>query len=130
MHYELSVIATQRADSSKIMFDQQHLLFDKQQLSGARIELDNNGGYTKQLVQGAELTILLQAEHPLEKKLQTVSDDKLICLLSGQIVLIDSTGEKMTFHSGDFFLLPMGVEGYWKSEGHEIIKYLQIEKTG
>ncbi|WP_350285404.1 cupin domain-containing protein [uncultured Croceitalea sp.] len=129
VHYELSVIATQRADSSKIRPDKWHLLFDKQRLSGARIELNDNGLYEDQLVKGAELTVLLKAEHALEKELKNINDDKLICLLSGQIALIDGTGETYTFYSGDFFLLPKGLKGSWRSEGHEIIKYLQVEKT-
>ncbi|RNC87736.1 MAG: DUF861 domain-containing protein [Winogradskyella sp.] len=128
LHYELSVITTRRADSTIKSKNLEHLLFHKSLLSGAQIELDSNGKYIKTLKQGVELTINLKAEKPSTQDLKS-SKDTLVQLLSGQITITAIDGTKQTFYSNDFFVLPKGLLGSWKSDGHGLVKYLTIEKT-
>lgn len=64
LHYELSVIATNRADSTRVQDAAQHTLFDRSTLSGTQIDLDDSGGYNETLMTGAELSVSLRAEAP------------------------------------------------------------------
>lgn len=129
LHYELSVITSQRADQSKVSKDLKHQLFNRSTLSGAHIELDENGIYSEILQEGVELSIALNAEKPAERKLSSPFQEALIQMLSGQLTLTDKNGESQTFYSGDFFVIPDGFTGNWKSEGHGLVKYLMVEKT-
>lgn len=127
-HYELSIIATNRApspDPKKITPE----LLDKDVLSGIDITLDNSGSYHKVLTKGVELTVSLKAESPKKKELSTPAKEQIIHVLSGQIGLIDYEGDEHTFNTGDFFVLPKGFTGSWHSKGHGLIKYLVIQKT-
>jgi len=128
LHYELSVIATQRADSSAIIKGAAHRLFDKSIISGAHITIDESRQYTEVLEQGAELTVSLHAEPPTSRDLIS-SKEMMIRVLSGQITIESSDSTNQTFYSGDFFVIPKGLNGAWKSEGHGITKYLSIEKS-
>lgn len=129
LHYELSVITTRRADSSLVSNELTHQLFNRSTLSGAHISLGEDTNYTETLRKGVELTIKLQAEKPTESHEPVASGDKLIQLLSGQVTITDLREISQTFYSGDFFILPKGFEGIWKSEGLGLVKYLTIEKT-
>lgn len=129
LHYELSVITTKRADSSLVSKDLTHKLFSRSKLSGAHINFDNSVNYTEILKEGVELTIKLEAEKPAEKLKSEPAKEKLIQILSGQITITDLEDISHTFHSGDFFIIPKGFKGKWKSEGHSLVKYITIEKT-
>ncbi|MEO0899126.1 MAG: cupin domain-containing protein [Bacteroidota bacterium] len=128
LHYELSVITTKRADSSLKSQDLSHQLFDRSTLSGAHIKLDTDGKYHEVLRKGVELTISLQAEKPGNRTLKD-SKEMLVQLLSGQVSMKMVDGSSKTFYSGDFFVLPNGVDVEWISEGHGLVKYLTVEKT-
>lgn len=127
LHYELSVIATQRADASSIAEYREHVPISKTDISGSLITLDSTGHYNKSLVRGVELEITIKAELP--QSLEDFLNEKecLIHLLSGQITIEDPVGEVHTFHAGDFFILREGLKGQWASEGHGLVKYLSIE---
>lgn len=128
LHYELSVIATRRSDSTILPRSKEHKLFERGSLSGAQIEWDENGQYVEVLEEGVELTVTLRAERPAGYQLET-SKEMLVHLLSGQITIETSKGSKNTFYSNDFFVLPKTLEGFWTSEGHGLVKYLTVEKT-
>lgn len=129
LHYELSVISTKRADSTSIIENDQHQLFTRSTLSGAHIKLDSSGKYVETLKEGAELTFKLLAETPTEREIEMPSNDILINVLSGQITITDSDNIEQTFYTDDFFILPNGFTGKWKSNGHGLVKFLTIEKT-
>ncbi|MEM8523476.1 MAG: cupin domain-containing protein [Bacteroidota bacterium] len=129
LHYELSVIATKRSDSTTIQKDATHQLFDRSTLSGAAITLDENGQFAEVLEKGAELTIQLNAELPKEASVNESSKEQLIHVLSGQITIISQDNTEQIFYAGDFFVLPESFTGKWKSEGHGLVKYLIVEKT-
>ncbi|MEN0045415.1 MAG: cupin domain-containing protein, partial [Bacteroidota bacterium] len=129
LHYELSVIASKRADTSLIQKDAAHQLFDRSILSGSHIVLNENGQFSKVLEKGAELTVRLKAEAPTERQISEPAKEQLIQILSGQISITSKDESKQTFYAGDFFVLPKGFTGKWKSEGHGLVKYLTVEKT-
>ncbi|MDT0605715.1 cupin domain-containing protein [Croceitalea rosinachiae] len=128
LHYELSVISTTRADSTLISENIEHKLFEKSVLSGVHIQLNDNGKYTEILKKGVELTVMLKAERPSKWQIEPAKE-MLIQLLSGQVTIETLAGTETTFFTGDFFIVPNGLEGIWKSDGHGLIKYLTIEKT-
>lgn len=127
-HYELSVISTQRApkpDPNKTLPE----LLDKDAISGVQIALDASGDYKKVLAKGNELTVSLNAEKPKEIKFSEPAKERLIYVLSGQVVITDNEDSEYTFHTGDFFVLPKGFIGKWNSQGHGLFKSLVVEKT-
>jgi len=128
LHYELSVITTTRADSTIISDNPQHKLFKRSVLSGNNITLDEEGQYSSVLQKGDEITVELKAEAPGERSFEN-DTEQLIHVLSGQIKITDSIGQELQFHTGDFFVLPLGCSGIWMSEGHQMIKYLSVKKT-
>lgn len=128
-HYELSVIATRRADSGKASSPALHQLYSNEKLSGAHIELDEKQVYEETLTQGAELTVLFKAEKSRTEEINQPSKEQLIHLLSGSISLTSSSGETQQFFTGDYFVIPKGFTGHWKSEGHSILKYLAVEAS-
>jgi len=129
LHYELSVISSQRVESSDNVKPLTHQLIDPNKLSGAQIKLDATGEYEEVLVEGVELTIRLKAEKPTTDQKITIPNDQMIRLLSGQISIVDIDENTHTFYTGDFFVLPNDFSGVWTSQGHGLIKYLLVEKT-
>jgi len=129
LHYELSVITTRRTAADVISKDNEHLLFDKAILSGASIKVSEGSNFTKVLKAGVELTVKLEAEQPVEKALSEPSKEMLIQVLAGQISIEDNSGKKQVFNTNDFFVMPKGFTGSWKSNGHGLVKYLSVEKT-
>jgi len=103
LHYELSVITTKRADSSRVKENPKHLLFSKSKLSGNNIRLDSNGNYEEILQKGAELTVKLKGEAPSERTINISDNEQLVQILSGLVKIRDSQGEEHQFYTGDFF---------------------------
>ena len=126
LHYELSVFATNRADSTKVSDNLDHELFDRSTLSGAYINLNSEGDYSKVLRAGLELTVKLNAEKPGDRKINIPAKEKMIQVLSGQITIVVD-GNTQTFYAGDFFVIPKGMLGQWQSEGHGLVKWLSVE---
>lgn len=129
-HYELSVISTQRSPTGTISSKLSPHLLDRNLLSGSEIDFNRKGVYEELLVSGDELRISIKAERLMETRIDNPSKEQVICLLSGQVTIKDSGGDFHTFFSGDFFILPQGFIGVWRSEGHGMTKYLRIEKVG
>ena len=129
LHYEISVIATQRSDQALNVKKNHHQLYDKELISGVDIKLNSKGKYDKLLQAGAELTIHLKAEAPREKDLSKPSKEFFIHILSGQLTLTDKNEKTYIFHTGDFLVIPKGFVGKWESDGHGMLKYLSIERS-
>ena len=129
LHYELSVIATKRADTNLIKKDAQHQLIDPATLSGVHIELDENGEFSEVLAEGIELSMRLKAESPREHAVFAEEKDIMIHLLSGMIEVKDESGGVHKFYTGDFFVIPGGCKGEWSSRGHGLTKYIIIESS-
>jgi len=129
IHYELSVITTVRADSSKIQKHSSHKRFEKSILSGNSIVLNADGFYEKVLEKGAELTTKLIGEKLGERPISTTEKEQLIHILSGRVKITDAGAKEHTYYASDFFLIPRGLSGTWKNDGHNLVKYLSVEKT-
>jgi len=129
LHYELSVITTRRADSTKYSTDLHYKDLNGSRLSGCQVSFKDTNSYTELLQKGVELTITLEAEKPMEKIVTVPMKEKLVHLLSGQLTITVAKNEDYTFYTGDFFILPKGLKGKWKSEGHGMIKYMTVEKS-
>ncbi|OEJ99730.1 cupin domain-containing protein [Roseivirga misakiensis] len=128
LHYELSIITTDRSASKNEQLTVPQL-YSKDDLSGINIKLNDSGSYEKTLTTGAELTIKLKAQKPIQKDLKDPAKEMIIHVLSGQLTIGDSSGGEQVFYTGDFFMIPAGFTGQWKSDGHGLVKYLTIEKT-
>jgi len=129
IHYEFSIITTTRADSTAIIPDATHKRFDPAVLSGNGIHLNDDGYYEETLEKGAELTVKLVGEQIGERSLSESQQEQCIHIIAGQITIIDKNGKEYTYYAGDFFLIPIGLVGTWRTEGHKLVKYLLIEQT-
>lgn len=129
LHYELSVITTQRTDSTIISDNKNYEVIENSKLSGSQISFTTDNVIQEVIRQGVELTITFVSEQPQQKIIQEPMKEKLIHLLSGQIAFIDAEDNIHTFYTGDFFVIPKNLTGIWNSNGHGLIKYLEIEKT-
>ncbi|MEL6273825.1 MAG: cupin domain-containing protein [Bacteroidota bacterium] len=128
-HYELSVITTERADSTKKSSSLLPRLLDKTKLSGVDLDLEEKGVYHELLESGIEMDIYLQGEQPRELQMTDHRQEQLIALLAGQVTMTDLDGQQHIFYTGDYFILPKGYSGTWKSEGHGLVKTLIVQKT-
>ncbi|MEL6988334.1 MAG: cupin domain-containing protein [Bacteroidota bacterium] len=126
LHYELSVITTERASTNSSNL--RHSLFNKSILSGTQIDLTEESKHSEILREGVELSVTLNAERPSETPLNNAKE-QMIQLLSGQISITDRENITQTFYTGDFFVIPKGFNGKWVSQGHGIVKYLAVEKS-
>ncbi len=129
IHYELSVITTERADSTIELKNTNHVLFSKSILSGNSIVLNDYGLYETVLQKGVELTVKLKGEKPGSYAIAGQSKDVVVHLLAGQVKIVDSAETEYIYYSGDFFILPKNFTGNWTSDGHHLVKYLTVEKT-
>lgn len=129
IHYELSVITTTRADTSQIIKNASHRLFEKSLLSGNSILLNAAGYHEETLQKGAELTVKLIGEKIGKRSVNPTEKEQLIHILSGQITLTTEHAEVFTYYAGDFFIIPQGLAGTWNTDGHQLVKYLSVEKT-
>ncbi|MEL6254076.1 MAG: cupin domain-containing protein [Bacteroidota bacterium] len=129
IHYELSVITTQRAPEVKRSKGQLPRLFDKNVLSGIEISWEGKTTYEEEVFAGDELRISVKAEKPQTEKIESPAKEQLISLLSGHLILRDTSGEEHKFYTGDLFIIPKGFTGIWESQGHTLAKYLVIEQT-
>ncbi|MEM8763029.1 MAG: cupin domain-containing protein [Bacteroidota bacterium] len=128
-HYEISVISTQRADTSLVRQNATHELISHRMLSGTFMDVQNKPIQKEVLLKGAELTISVTAEKPHTKTIQKNKREMIIKLLSGQITITDTAGEEYIFYSGDYFALPLAFKGSWSSQGHGLVKYLTLETS-
>lgn len=130
LHYELSVISKLRTDSTIVSENTNYSEVKRSILSGSQISLNNNEIHQEIIREGVELKLSFNAEKPQSRNIETNTKEQLIHVLSGVITFTDKKDEKYIFHTGDFFVLPKGLEGKWSSEGHGIVKYLIVEKAG
>jgi len=129
IHYELSVITTKRKDSSKTIKGAAHRLFEKATLTGNSINVSQKSYHEQILEKGSELTVKIIGEQIGQRTLKRTDKERLIRVLAGQIKITSADSTEHTYYSGDFFVLPKGVRGIWQNDGHNLVKYLSVEKT-
>lgn len=129
LHYELSVISKLRTDSTYISKNTTFSEVERSMLSGVQLSLDDDNIHQEIIREGVELKLTFNAEKPQIRKLEGTTKEQLVHVLSGMITFTDSDNKVFTFHTGDFFVIPKGLEGQWNSQGHGIVKYLIVEKS-
>lgn len=128
LHYELSVISSQRSEATVSRGFNDHVRIAPRLLSGVDIQLAGGELYEHSVFSGAELNVSIKAERPRTTAL-TAAKEKLVHVLSGQITVVSPDGSDQVFQTGAFFVIPKGLGGTWRSEGHGIVKYLVVERA-
>ncbi|MEM6348151.1 MAG: cupin domain-containing protein [Bacteroidota bacterium] len=132
-YYELSVITTQRADSSEKLTGRLPELLDRAKLSGFGLtKVDSSGSaerYHDVLASGVELSVSVEAETPQKREIANPLPEQLVGVLTGKIILTAADGQSDTFYAGDWFVLPQGFTGSWESMGHRHCRTLRIYET-
>ena len=126
-YHELSVIALNREKTVTISAKEPAAI-DKAKLDGIAISKDG-GRYSDTLFKGVHITVTTHSEKPSTRSLNTIGDEQLIYVLSGKVSIIDTDNQAHTFYTNEFFVLPKGFSGTWKSEGHGLFRSLHVKKT-
>ncbi len=126
-YHELSVIALNREKTVTIS-GKEPIAIDKTKLDGITISKDVNG-YSDTLFKGVHITVTTHSEEASTKQLNNTKDEQLIYVLSGKVAIIDTDDQTQTFYTNEFFVLPKGFSGTWKSEGHGLFRSLHVKKT-
>lgn len=125
-HLELSVISNKRADSTAVSKINIPFLLDKELLSGIGLTKDTPKSYRDILYSGVELEIVTESEEPTQKELVNTPKEQFIHVLQGLVTIHSKKGTSQTFYKGDFFVLPKGFTGSWKSEGHHLFRTIRV----
>ena len=125
-HLELSVISNKRADSSSTQKAQEPFLLDRELISGIGLTELTTKKFRNSLYSGVELEVLTESEEPCEKNIVNNGKEEFIHVLNGIVVIKPFNGKEQTFYKGDFFILPKGFTGSWKSEGQNLFRTLKV----
>ena len=124
-HLELSVISNKRATSIAENQDLTPFIIDPTDLSG----LERKDEMQQVLLDGVELNITLNAEEAGERKISDNQEELVIHILSGKVDLKAEGQPLQTFYTGDFFILPKGFSGSWKSSAQDLFRCIYIKKA-
>jgi uncharacterized cupin superfamily protein len=125
-HLELSVISNKRADSSSTQKAQEPFLLDRELISGIGLTESSPKKFSDLLYSGVELEVFTESEESSEKTIVNNEKEEFIHVLSGIVHIESFSGKKQTFYKGDFFILPKGFNGTWKSEGQNLFRILKV----
>jgi uncharacterized cupin superfamily protein len=125
-YYELSVVGMNRSKTeAKNSIIPIH--FDKAKLSGLMTAKEKE--FSECLYKGVQLTVILESELPIKRRLIHTAKDVFIQVLSGSVKLTSKDGSHHTYYNNEAFVLPKGFSGTWESYGFEVFRSLQVEKT-
>ncbi len=127
-YHELAVIALNREKDSAIS-GLEPVGIDKSKLNGINISKYSDGSFKDVLFEGKQLTVTTKSEKPETKTLNTIDQDQLVYVLAGKVTITSKDKSEQIFYTNDFFVLPKGFSGLWKSEGHSLFRSLHITKT-
>lgn len=120
VHLELALIAKDRPDSTFKSPMTKAMILDRDVISG--VSKPQNG----LIYEGPELTVKLLNE---SAELLKTSQERMIHVLNGVLTLsIDGQAEHQ-FLPGDFFVIPEGLEGTWRSSSIQNLRLLEVYKT-
>ncbi len=125
-HLELSVISNKRADSSLISKSKTPFLLNRELISGIGLIKNGDKRHDKVLHSGVELEIIIESQIPGEFEISDSPNEQFIHILNGIVTITSKKGEPQTFYKGDFFVLPKGFIGRWKSEGQDMLRILKV----
>lgn len=125
-HLELSVISRMRSDKKAVSKVKKPMLLDREKLAGIGLTKKSKTTYSDTLYSGLELEIVVEAEEPTEMGIVDSKREQFINVLSGKVTVQPQNGKAQTFHTGDFFVLPKGFTGSWKSVGANLFRTLRV----
>ncbi|MEM6725335.1 MAG: cupin domain-containing protein [Bacteroidota bacterium] len=128
-HLELSVITNKRSDSARISPAKEPFLLDRNMLSGIDQHLEDAMESTTTIYEGVELRVYTHTEYPGKRAVVNKEQEELIHILKGVLTILPEGGEKQTYYTGDFFVLPKGFTGSWESESADTFRTLNVTRT-
>jgi len=117
-HLELSVIANKRAAKEVVSSPNIPFLLDREVLSGRKKDA--------KLFSGVELNMETISEKAATKEVSKTLKEQFIHILDGIVTITTKNGEAQTFYRNDFFVLPKGFSGTWKTEAQNTFRMLVI----
>ncbi|WP_430412541.1 cupin domain-containing protein [Kordia sp.] len=120
-HLELSVISNKRAAKETISTPNIPFLLNRELLSG----IENSSKETS-LFSGVELNMKTVSEKAGLKEISKTNTDQFIHVLDGIVTIIPKNGASETYLRGDFFILPKGFSGSWKTEAQDTFRMLLV----
>jgi uncharacterized cupin superfamily protein len=120
-HLELSVIANKRAAKDSVSKPLIPFLLNRERISGIENTQDE-----ATLFSGAELHMETIVEKATIKKISSIKTDQFINVLDGIVTITAKDGLSQTFYKGDFFILPKGFSGTWKTEAQHEFKMFVV----
>lgn len=85
--------------------------------------------YTSYLYRGPELTIAVVAGAPATTRFSGEMREEFVHVLNGTATLTPDGHQASKFYSGDFFAVPNGFVGSWKSDGNNLYRELVVGRS-
>lgn len=86
------------------------------------------GRYKNIAYSGSELNVFILGESPQNRRINT-DKEQVIQVLSGMVTIIGKEGGEYQFYSGDWLMIPKGVEATWRTEAHGLFRWLSIKQA-
>ncbi len=125
-HLELSVISRKRSAKEAVSKVKKPILLDREMLAGIGLTKTSKTTYKDILYKGLELEITAEAEESTEMEIVDSKREQFINVLAGKVTITPKNGKAQTFYTGDFFILPKGFTGNWKSSGANLFRTLRV----
>ena len=125
-HLELSVITNKRSDSTLTPKAKKPFLLDRELLSGIGLTKVDSIHYRDLIYSGLELDVITESSKPSIRNIPYLEKEILIHVLNGIVTIKPDRDEVYTFYKGDFFVLPKGFKGSWKSKGQSLSRVLKV----
>ncbi|MFK7747857.1 MAG: cupin domain-containing protein [Kordia sp.] len=123
-HLELSVISNKRAPKEAVSTPAKPFLLGEERLSGIG-EIPQK----HTLFSGVELTMKTVTEKPETKEILKNTQEQFIHVLDGIVTITPKNGKAQIFYRNDFFVLPKGFSGTWKTEAQHTFRMLVVTTT-
>ena len=130
-HYEISVTTIERNQNLLAPGLKLPELISKRKLAGLDFSEEKlmDGVSSENLFEGHEISVKLNIEEDRVIEINSDQPEQVIQILSGAVTLWDLQGNMYEYFSGDFFILPDGFIGTWKSIGAPYLRTLRIYKS-
>lgn len=119
-HLELALISKKRADSASVSPMTKAMIIEPNILSGSS---EAHAGEEAVIYSGVELHVNLVRHR--ERSFAGNGKERLIHLLSGTLTM-ESGGAEERFYPGDFFVIPQGFSGQWKSDSFRTLRAIEV----
>lgn len=123
LHLELAVTSKVRADSSVVSPISKALVIDRDIVSGAS---ESHMKERSLIYHGVELALYLVRSS--KRSFQNNSKERVFHVLNGILSLKDTQNNELLFYPGDFFVIPLGFEGEWRSIGSQAFRAFEVHQ--